>query len=389
MVHNYYQTPGGEDESFRDEVRILDEAGHRVDTYVEHNDRIRHMSPVLVGARTLWSVESFRQVRNLLTSQGKADVLHVQNFFPLVSPSVYYAAKQVGVPVVQTLHNYRLICPSGLLFREGRICTECVNKRLPLPGLRHSCYRNNRLATGAIVSMIGLHRLLGSWTRSVDVFITLTEFSRGLFIEAGLPADRIVVKPNFVYPDPGEGTQSEGFALYVGRLTPEKGLGTLIDTWDRLSGKLKLVIAGEGPLEERIRLAQSRNPSIQWVGRRTIQEVYDLMGKASMVIVPSEWHEPFGRIIIEAFAKGTPVIGARTGAIPHLVDHGHTGLLFEPGNPESLYEQVASACNNLVKWKEMGRHARQTYLRRFTASANLEQLMAIYDLAQSRAGKMG
>ena len=210
--------------------RLLGENGCEVDYYEEDNERIKNTALLRVAAETTWSQASYRKIRRQLQA-WPYDVVHVQNFFPLISPSVHYAARAEGIPTIQSLRNFRLLCPQATFFREGKVCEDCLGKSVPWPGVMHACYRQSRPATGALAAMLGVHRALGTWSRLVDVYIASSEFARDKFIEGGLPAERIVVKPNFVHPDPGLGRGDGGYALFIGRLSPEKGIGTLLATW--------------------------------------------------------------------------------------------------------------------------------------------------------------
>ncbi|MEO0935291.1 MAG: glycosyltransferase, partial [Cyanobacteria bacterium J06641_2] len=328
-IHNQYQIRGGEDESSKSEQQLLREMGHYVDVYQEHNDRVAEIGAVPMAFRTVWSQESYSIVKKKLIS-SKYDIVHIQNFFPLVSPSVYYAAKSEGVPVVQTLRNYRLLCPNGLFFRNGQVCEDCMGKNIPFPGVMHGCYRNSRPASGAVATMLTVHRAMRTWTEMVDVYISLTEFARQKFIAAGFPPEKIVVKPNFINPDPGIGQGKGGYALFVGRLSVEKGLDTLLTAWEHLDKKIPLKIVGDGPLADKVVEAAKRIPEVEWLGRRPMPEVHQLMGEAMFLVFPSKWYETFGRVAVEAFAKGTPVVAANIGAIAELVDSGRTGVHFRP-----------------------------------------------------------
>ncbi|NJL35723.1 MAG: glycosyltransferase [Leptolyngbyaceae cyanobacterium SM1_4_3] len=376
-VHNAYQIRGGEDESRAAEERLLRENGHEVDVYEENNDRVAKLSSAQLAIKTIWSKEAYQTVEQRLT-QSAYDLIHVQNFFPLISPSIYYAAKAAGVPVVQTLRNYRLLCPNALFFRDGKVCEDCLGKFVPYPGVLHSCYRENRAASGVTAAMITTHRLLGTWTKAVDLYITLTEFARQKFIEGGLPGEKIVVKPNFVHPDPGIGSGSGGYALYVGRLSVEKGLDTLLAAWEHLNAPIPLKIIGDGPLADQVAAAAARMPKVEWLGRRPMSEVYDLMGEAMFLIFPSKWYETFGRVAVEAFAKGTPVIAANIGAIAELVDQPRTGLLFQAGNAQDLAAKVEAILLDPKVLFEMRQSARSEYEAKYTAAENYRRLMQIY-----------
>lgn len=376
-IHNNYQIRGGEDESRESEERLLREMGHEVDVYQEHNDRVAELGAVPMALRTVWSTESYNIVKQKLSSSNY-DIVHIQNFFPLISPSVYYAAKSVGVPVVQTLRNYRLLCPNGLFFRDGEVCEDCMGKFIPYPGVLHGCYRENRSATGAVATMLTVHRAMRTWIEMVDVYIALTEFARQKFIAGGLPAEKIVVKPNFVNPDPGVGKGSGGYALFVGRLSTEKGLDTLLAAWEHLDSKVPLKIVGDGPLSSQVMESVKRLPQVEWLGRRPMSEVHHLMGEAIFLIFPSKWYETFGRVAVEAFAKGTPVIAANIGAIAELVDSGRTGLHFSPGNSEDLAAKVEWALENPTLLTQMRHQARTEFEDKYTSKENYRRLIEIY-----------
>lgn len=381
-VHNYYKIRGGEDESCKSEKSLLRERGHLVDEYEKDNISIPSYRSLQLAAQTIWSQESYRAVRKKL-QQHSYDVIHVQNSFPLISPSVYYAAQAEGVPVIQTIRNYRLLCPNALFFRQGNVCEDCLNKAIPLPGVIHGCYRNNRLASGITAGMISIHRLLKTWDRKVDKYIALTHFARNKLIQGGLPANKIIVKPNFVNPDPGVGSGKGEFALYVGRLSVEKGLDTLLSAWDKLHSPFPLRIVGDGPLSELVLNKIKESPHISWLGRKSIDEVHQLMGEASFLIFPSKWYETFGRVAIEAFAKGTPVIASQIGAIAELVEHKRTGLQFQPGDPLDLAEQVEWALSHPDELQQMRIEVRKEFESKYTAGANYKQLIEIYQMAAS------
>ncbi len=385
-VHNRYQIRGGEDESREAEERLLREMDHVVEVYEENNDRVAAVNPVNMALRTIWSREAYETVRHRLQQQPH-DVVHVQNFFPLISPSVHHAAKAEGVPVVQTLRNYRLLCPNGLFFRDGHVCEDCLGKPVPWPGVLHSCYRESRAASGAVATMITVHRTMRTWENMVDVYIALTEFARQKFIEGGFPADKIVVKPYFVNPDPGIGEGRGGYALFVGRLSVEKGLDTLLAAWEQLGGKVPLKIIGDGPLSDQVAEATRRLSQVEWLGRRPMQEVYALMGEARFVIFPSKWYETFGRVAVEAFAKGTPVIAANIGAIAELIDHGRTGLLYRPGDPVDLAAQVEWALAHPTELDRMRSEVRAEFEGKYTAKENYRKLMEIYEIARERSDR--
>ena len=380
IAHNEYLIRGGEEESSAAEIDLLRQHGHEVDLYQEHNERVGALSKLRVALKTVWSSESYHILRQRLRKR-RYDLVHVQNFFPLISPSIYYAARAEGVPVVQSLRNYRLVCPNAALFRDGRVCEDCLGRTMPWPAVVHGCYRDSRVASAPVALMSGAHRYLRTWQRMVAVYIALTRFSREKLIEGGLPADRIVVKPNFVEGAARPGAGAGGYALFVGRLSPEKGLATLLEAWRQLGGALPLKIVGEGPLAPSVEAAAAGNRSIEWLGRRPLAEVYELMGEARFLVLPSEWYEPFGRVAIEAFARGTPVIAAALGGMAEMVDDGRTGRLYPAGDAAALAERVRWALAQPDRLAPMRAAALAEFEAKYTPDRNYRQLMAIYHRA--------
>lgn len=386
-VHNYYKIRGGEDECFEAEIKLLREMGEDVEIYQENNDRVAEIGKLRMAADTIWSKEAYEKLQQRFI-QKPLDVVHIHNFFPLISPSIYYAAKAQGIPVVQTLHNYRLLCPNALFFREGKVCEDCLGKFIPYPGIQHGCYRENKVASAAVATMLGVHRAMNTWTKMVDLYICLTEFAKQKFIQAGIPAEKIVVKPNFVSPEPTVGSGKGGYALFVGRLSVEKGLDTLLAAWEQLGEQIPLKIVGDGPLADDVLKATKRFPQIEWLGRRPMSEVHDLMGEAKFLVFPSKWYETFGRVAIEAFAKGTPVIAANIGAIAEIVAPGKTGLHFEPGVPEDLANKVKWVLENPEQMAQMRKEARLEFEAKYTLKKNYQQLIEIYTRAKSVSKKL-
>lgn len=374
LVHNRYQQSGGEERVFESECELLKSHGHDVLRYEAHNDTVERHTGVRLALGTTWSRKAYREIRASLERE-RPQIVHVHNTLPLISPAVYYAAAAVGLPVVQTVHNYRLLCPKAQLLRDGRICEDCVGRRLPWPGVVHACYRGSRAATSAVALMLGLHWVLGTWTRRVNRYIALTHFMRRKLIEGGLPAERIVVKPNFVTPDPGAGEHDGGYALFVGRLSPEKGLPTLLRAWAQVGDRLPLKIAGSGPQEG---LANGAALGIEWLSQVTHGEVLELMRRAHVLIIPSEWYEGFPAIMAEACATALPVIASRLGALAEIVEDGRTGLLFNPGDASDLAAKVNWALDHPREVAEMRWRTRAEYETRYTAERNYELLLATY-----------
>lgn len=383
-VHNKYKFRGGEDVLREAEDALLRSRGHFVDSYIKDSAEINGFGVFRAGLKAVWSKEAYADVRRRVREE-KIDVLYCHNLLPLISPSVYYAARRERAAVVQMIGNYRLLCTNGFLFRDGKICEECVGKIVPYPSVKHACYRNSTLGSGVVASMQSLHRTLDTYRDQVDLYIAVSDFVKMKIVESGLlPADKIAVKPNFVGRDYGAGDGAGNFALFVGRLSAEKGLKTLLAAWEKLpTARLKIV--GEGPLETEVRRAAEANPNVEWLGAKTSAEVAELMGAAAFLVFPSEWYEAFGLVCIEAFARGTPVVGARIGAIAGLVEHERTGLHFEPMNANDLAAKIEWLLANPAHLKSMRREARAEYEAKYTAEANYPILMDIYRRAVSQA----
>jgi glycosyltransferase involved in cell wall biosynthesis len=394
-VHNRYVQPGGEDQVFESEARLLREFGHDV-TQVEEQTVYpnRVVKKLGVAVDCIWSRRWYNQFRQKL-KELRPDVVHIHNFFPLISPSIYYACRREKVPVVQTLHNYRLLCSNAEFYREGKVCEECLQHGL-LRGVQYGCYQGSKLGTAALASMLGVHRRLHTWSTMVDCYVALTEFARQKMIEGGLPAERIRVKPNFVLPDPGpkwtNPTSSDsgegGYALFVGRLVQSKGVLSLLKAWENIS-HIPLKIAGDGPCRQQIEAALKggKPSSVSYDGRLSRQDTLATMRGARFLIFPSEWYEGFPVTIAEAFACGIPVICSRLGSMQEIVSDGRTGLHFEAGNTRDLAEKVQWAWQHPREMDAMGRNARQEFEKKYTAARNIEMLDAIYEFAlRARSG---
>lgn len=378
LAHNYYQQAGGEDRVFESESCLLEKEGHQVIRYTVHNNQIANLGSLKLAEITLWNKVVYKELKEIFRKE-RPQIAHFHNTFPLISPSAYYAAKNHGIPIVQTLHNYRLLCPNAQFFRNGKVCEDCLGKSVAWPGLIHACYRGSRIASGGVVAFLTVHRALHTWIKKVDTYIALTQFARNKFVEGGFPYKKIAVKPNFVYPDPGIGRGDGGFVLYVGRLTQEKGISTLLKAWEILGERVPLKIVGTGPLADDVSVSVKTNPGITWLGTKSISEVYDLMGQAKFLIFPSEWYETFGLVIAEAFAKGTPVIAANIGAAAEIVQHGKTGLHFNSGDINALVQQVAWLFSHEIQLGQMRKNARAEYEQSYSIFRNYQILMQLYE----------
>jgi glycosyltransferase involved in cell wall biosynthesis len=340
------------------------------------------MSKAAVATRTVWNHQSFGLVARRI-ADFRPDVLHCHNIFPLLSPSVYYAARRAGVAVVQTLHNYRLLCLKATLFLGTGPCDLCVGQTIPWPGVARRCYHDSIAHSASVAGFLVLHRMLGTWRREVDLFVAVSAFARSKYLEGGFDPDRVVVKPNVVGGRPSVGSGEGGFAVIVGRLSEEKGLQTVVAAWMRSPDNPPLVVVGDGPLRS-LEKQFENDQRVRFVGHQARAEVYDLMGRASFLVAASQCYETFGLSIIEAFACGTPVVAARIGAFTELVEEGITGFLFEPGDVDSLQSAIdrmmaSPSCHTLMRST-----VRSRFEDVYDMERNYRALIDIYEQARAR-----
>jgi glycosyltransferase involved in cell wall biosynthesis len=390
VLHNRYTEPGGEDLAVASEEQLLVREGHTVLRYGRDNSEIARYTiarKAVVAATTVWSKKSFADVRGAVLS-NQPDVAHFHNTFPLISPAAYSACRSAGVPVVQTLHNYRLLCPAATFFRDGKPCECCMGKSIPWPGVRYACYRGSRLATGTVAAMVAVHRVLGTWTHRVDLYIALSDFARDKFIAGGLPAAKIAVKPNFLQFDPGADREVSDYALFVGRLSQEKGLKTLLAALKQLGGKIPLLVAGDGPLRLELEaLVQKLGlVGVRFLGHLDRQSVFAAMKRARFLVVPSECYENFPMTVVEAYACGTPTIAAGIGALKEIVADQRTGIHFVPGNVEDLACKTEWAWTHPREMEEVGQAGHAEFVAKYTADRNYRILMDIYKRAIDSPG---
>lgn len=396
LAHNYYRSlsPSGEDVVFANEVSLLRTHNVSAATFLRHNDDITRFGlagKLLLPLTSTWSRTAYRELRGVLKRE-KPDVCHFHNLFYLLSPSVYSACRDAGVPVVQTLHNFRFFCVNGLLMHEGSVCEKCIG-RMPWRGALNGCFRESKLYSLAVAFTEAYHRLAGTWQSKVDAFIALTEFGRRKFIECGLPAEKVFVKPNFL-PNPPEPSYSrDGYAIFLGRVSYEKGISTLLEATRMVNAQrstpLLLKLVGDGPLLGKLKETLARDPreAVELCGRKSLPQCMALLGRARFLVMPSLWFEGFPMVIREAFACGTPVIASRLGAMAELVEDGRTGLLFEPGNAGELAEKMRWMVEHEDQCVEMGKNARAVFEAKYTAEKNYPILMGIYERAMANSNR--
>lgn len=377
LAHNRYQQAGGEDAVLAEEHKLLLQNGVEVELYEQDNRNIASMPPLQVAVDTIWSRRTTSEITERIR-RFQPDVIHVHNTFPLISPSLYFAANKLGVPVVQTLHNFRLFCAQAMFMRNGSVCEDCIG-HIPWRGVTRRCYRESGTQSAVVVGMQSLHRMLGTYRNKVTRYIALNNFCRDKFIEAGLPAERIAIKPNFVdLPAPASGPRHGG--LFVGRLAAEKGISTLAQAM-RLYEGAHMEVIGHGPQALELGTVQAAT----LLGWLEPQDIYARMSRAAYLVMPSIWYENFPRTLVEAYACGLPVIASRLGAMAELVQDGKTGLLFNPGDADDLAQKLRWADAHPAEMLRMGEAARREYEANYTSEINFRQLMHIYDEARHYA----
>ena len=392
QVHNRYKTgASGEDTVLEMERQLLVAHGHGVDQFLATNAEVP-TEGLLTGLRSglsaLWSWDAYGRMRTKI-QESAPDVVHIHNTFAALSPSIFWAAKREGKPVVLTLHNYRLTCATSLLLRDGNSCEDCVG-RFPWPAVCHRCRYGDSLPIGSlIVATQLLHRLLGTYRKKVDAFIVLSEFAAFLMVRAGLPANRIFVKPNFV-SDTATGImplddRRRAFA-FVGEVSSIKGIDLLLEAWHKTGlHDRRLVVIGDGPNRKILEQAGFGRSGVDWLGKVHRERVLDEMARSRFLVLPSRWYEGLPMVVIEAMSLGTPVIVPNHGPFPAIVSDARDGLLFRPNDRDSLVHVLRkAACLSPDVWRKYSLAARKTYLNNWTPEKNYSALSLVYERAAGR-----
>jgi len=378
VVHNRYLYRGGEDTVVDAEVNLLRQRGHQVWVYSRDNTEIQYLSAFDAAKTTFWSRQTVQALQKI-HQQFSPDLIHAHNTFPLISPSLYPTAQKLRIPVVQTLHNFRLVCPQAMLLRNGKHCEACVGK-LPWRAMVHRCYRHSLPQTALTSAMLTLQRLRGSWHQQIHRFIVLNQLCREIFARGGLPMDKLRIKPNFVEsPEEPTWLHRRG-GLFIGRLSTEKGIDVLINALDKLPNHV-IDVFGKGPLQALV----EASPRLRYGGFQSSDVLRQKLNEAAYLVMPSTGVESFGLVAIEAFACGTPVIATRHGGLRELIIHGQNGLLVPPNDANALAAAIAYAESHPDAMRRMGMAARNNYLTAYTPERNYEQLIQIYHEAVNLA----
>lgn len=391
FCHNFYQQAGGEDVAVANEMAMLEQHGHEVKLFSVSNNSIKTIwHKLLVSLNLTYSNQYKNKLKEVIT-EFSPDIVHVHNFFPLLTPSIFDACVEMNVPVVHTLHNYRLICPSATLFINGECNEESIEKNA-YAMVKYKAYQNSLIGTFLLARAIEKYKSKNLWSTKVDQFIAPSKFVKDTYIKSGFLADKITVKPNFIQPQPitalseqeKKQVSKEEYAIFLGRLVEEKGIQMLVNSWRETD--IALRIYGGGPLEGVCKSAQRKN--IKYCGEVARDEALQALKHAKFLIIPSRWHEPFGLVVIEALSLGIPVIAAKMGALPEIISHGYNGLIFEHNNINDFYHQIDQFKSN-SKLAEMKKNALNSFDNQYTASMNYPLLIDIYSKCLLRPNNLG
>jgi len=391
QVHNHCAPGwGGEDTVVELEARLLRDRGHSVEVFKAYTADLKEATifrQMMAVPAFLWSRRAYKTLRKKIT-EFMPDLVHVHNTFPRMSPSVFWASHRAGLPVVQTLHNYRHICANALLLRDDRRCEECVG-RSPLPALRHRCYANSTPRTAVVAAINALHSKLGTYSDAVDAYIVLNEFNREVFQRGHLPGRKLIMKPNFVPVSKLGGGQRKAQAFFAGELSRSKGVELLLEAWSRVELEgFNLLLAGDGPERAGLQGHYARLPGVTWCGRLSRPEVLEQIAASRLLAFPSLAYENCPMVLLEAMSVGTPVVVADHPGLKTIVEHGREGLLFEAGNPRALAAALREALlADDGAWAGWSRTARRTHAERYSEEVNYGQLISIYRAAiRNRSG---
>ncbi len=387
LVHGAYQQFGGEDAVVRAEGELLERHGDEVLLYSRHNDETKTFNTFQKAAffpQAVYSWKSSGEIADVVHS-FRPDVAFVHNVYPLLSPSIYHKLHALGVPAVQVLHNFRPFCPNGLYYTQGQICEACRGGNY-LNAVRKRCYKDSYTLSGLYALTLGSNRLAGMIDK-VAGFICLTEFFKIKMLEAGVPDSKLFVRPNFVYAPPlSEVSDAGKYAIYMGRLSPEKGCWTLIHAFEQLP-QVPLKILGTGPLEQELKdyVSQKGIGNIQFLGFRSGDEKWQLLRNSLCLVVPSEWYENFPVTVLEGFMAAKPVIAARMGGLPYIVEDGQSGLLFDSGKVDQLAKQIQRMADDPAGAVRMGARARDLSETKYGPEQGYSNLMNIFSQVQATA----
>lgn len=383
MIHNYLRPPSGENTVFEQESELLRAKGHKVVTYIRHNNEIEKMggcSKALIPFRAIWSSATYSDLTRIMEKE-KPDVVHFHNIFPLISPAAYRACKNASVPVVQTLHNYRIVCPGALLFRNNRVCEECAGMKF-FSGIKYGCYRQSSIQTAGMAAIINFHRVINTWKESVDLYIALSDFAAVKYRQLGFPSESFFVKTNFLQNPVEPRYTDQGYGIYIGRLGEEKGVDTMLSAL-RNCPDMPFKVIGDGPVKELFlkTVHEYGLKNVEYLGVRSHKECMKYLLDASFLVLPSQCYEGSPMVLLEAMSAGKPAIVSNIGVLPLMIEDGFTGFTFSPGAVGELAEKIKRTYQRPDEARLMGKNSRVIFEERYTSEVNYRMLMEAYQKA--------
>jgi glycosyltransferase involved in cell wall biosynthesis len=383
LIHNFYQISGGEDSVFKNEKELLQANGVDVDTYTVHNDSINSsLSKILIIFSSVFNVAMFFRFYKYL-SESKPDIVHVHNFFPIISPSIFWVCKMKNIPVVHTLHNFRIVCPTATLMFDGKVTERSITHN-SWWAIKKAVYKNSAVGTASLAAMIEFNKRIGTWNRAVTKLIALTDFAKQKYIEAGIIEKNIIVKPNFVNDSMQPNFYKEKYAIFVGRISEEKGIENLLKTWEEID--YPLIVIGDGPLREI--LLKNSNSDVIYKGKLNKKQVLKLVSNAKFLIMASTWYEGLPMVLVEALSVATPCIVPRLGGMASVVKDDICGLCYQPNNVEDMRAKIQMLIDDQELAIRLSQGAYKEFMEHYTSNQNYRQLICIYKQAiQEVSGK--
>ncbi len=383
LVHNYLRAPSGENTVFEQERDLLLSKGHSVVTYTLFNRDIEKMDVLrkaMIPLRSFWSFQVCSDISAIIGKE-KPDVAHFHNIFPLITPAAYHACSRRGVPVVQTLHHYRIVCPGAQLFRHNAVCTECAGMHF-LTGIQYGCYRNSRLFTAGISSIVLFHKWIGTWQKSIDLYIALSDFALKQYKKLGFPSDNFFVKPNFLQNPAESRHQDNGYGIYMGRLGEEKGMNCLLSALNNCPD-IPFMIIGDGPLRDDVirKISEWGMKNVEYMGILPHEQCMHILAGARFHVLPSLCYEGNPMVMLEAMSAGKPSIVSDIGVLAMMVRDGVDGCTFQPGSAVGLSGQMRYLHDHAEESRTMGKKARERFDQYYSADVNHQLMMESYTRA--------
>jgi len=379
IIHNYYQNPGGEEIVVKREKELLEKNGHQVILYTKSNNelkKIKNWPRILKNLK--FNKKVYSDLRKLIKKE-KPNLAHIHNTFFIISPSAYLACKHENLPIVQTLHNFRFLCPNATLSNKKGICESCIKQKNFKPALKNKCYHNSLIYTSLIIKILKFLKKQVLDKKLINQFIVLSNFQKNIFIKAGFDKNKLNLKPNFV-ENLSPNYKKQNYAVYLGRIDKGKGLRNLIKIWQKINFPLKII--GTGELFEKLK-KQNKNKNIKFLGYIENKKAIEILKKANFSILPSAWYEACPNLIIESYASATPIIGSNIGSIAEYIKNNKTGILINLKNENQTIKTINSIIADKKSLRKFSKNARKQYEKLFIPEKNYKTLIKIYKSAKN------